>query len=147
MLPGGCSLTAFRQTVTGVVELARQGTLADRIGDHVKHSTWQLPSKAESRSWANSLPVLASDLGRGRSGCEVESRRVHNCRSRASAPTWCWRGWNPYTGRGPVSGRRAEAVELRRPPMMATQNWSSSSMHRRAALHAGLQVAGLLRVP
>lgn len=64
MLPGGCSLSssAYSGSVADVVELARQGTLADRIAEFVRYNTWQSASKSEQRSWERSLPVLANDL-------------------------------------------------------------------------------------
>lgn len=55
-------MSAFTGSVSNVVELARQGTLAERVADHVKHATWQAPSPAEVRSWEKSLPILANDL-------------------------------------------------------------------------------------
>ena len=54
-------MSAFRVSAAGLLRLATEGTLADRIAEHV-WSTRNGVSPAERKSWARSLPVLAQDL-------------------------------------------------------------------------------------
>ena len=141
MLPGGCSLSAFRQTVAGVVELARQGTLADRVGDHVKHSTWQVPSRAESRSWEKSLPILANDL------CDaglaaVEMLVEYQLPLTSSRADVVLAGVDPRTGDDCVRHRRAQAVDPCRASGRRTRTSSWWRHTRRAQAAPGLQVQG-----
>ncbi|MFI7548943.1 DNA/RNA helicase domain-containing protein [Micromonospora sediminimaris] len=54
-------MSAFRTSAANLLRLATDGTLADRVAEHlwsIRHGV----SPAERRSWMNSLPVLAQDL-------------------------------------------------------------------------------------
>ncbi|MEW2475981.1 DUF2075 domain-containing protein [Micromonospora gifhornensis] len=54
-------MSAFRTSAASLLRLATDGTLSDRIADHLR-SLRHGVSPAERRSWAHSLPVLAQDL-------------------------------------------------------------------------------------
>ena len=54
-------MSAFRVSAAGLLRLATEGTLADRIAEQVWMSGHGV-SPAERNSWARSLPVLAQDL-------------------------------------------------------------------------------------
>ncbi|MFC7548945.1 DNA/RNA helicase domain-containing protein [Plantactinospora sp. GCM10030261] len=54
-------MSAFRTSATGLLRLATDGVLADRVAEHLwamRHGV----NPAERRSWKGSLPVLAQDL-------------------------------------------------------------------------------------
>ncbi|MEV4709437.1 DUF2075 domain-containing protein [Actinoplanes sp. NPDC049316] len=64
-------MSAFRLSAAGLLRLATQGTLADRIAEQVRMSGHGV-SPAERHSWSRSLSVLAQDLAdAGLSGVEV----------------------------------------------------------------------------
>lgn len=54
-------MSAFRVSAAGLLRLATEGTLADRVADHIWASRHGV-SPGERTSWARSLPVLAQDL-------------------------------------------------------------------------------------
>jgi DUF2075 family protein len=54
-------MSAFRVSAAGLLRLATEGTLADRIAEQVWRSGHGV-SPAERTSWSRSLPVLAQDL-------------------------------------------------------------------------------------
>ncbi|RIW45729.1 ATP-binding protein, partial [Micromonospora endophytica] len=54
-------MSAFRTSAASLLRLAADGTLADRVAEHL-WAVRQGVSPAERRSWTNSLPVLAQDL-------------------------------------------------------------------------------------
>ncbi|MGN9810228.1 DNA/RNA helicase domain-containing protein [Micromonospora sp. BQ11] len=51
-------MSAFRSSAEGLLRLATNGTLADRIVEHIGHAV----SPGERRSWERSLAVLGQDL-------------------------------------------------------------------------------------
>ncbi len=51
-------LSAFRSSADGLLRLATNGTLADRIAEHIGHAV----SPGERRAWQRSLAVLGQDL-------------------------------------------------------------------------------------
>jgi len=55
-------VTLLRHSVAGFAALAKDGTLAVRIAEQMRHETARRPSPAEITSWERSLPVLAQDL-------------------------------------------------------------------------------------
>ena len=55
-------MTLLRHSVAGFAALAKDGTLAVRIAEQMRHETARRPSPAEITSWERSLPVLAQDL-------------------------------------------------------------------------------------
>jgi uncharacterized protein len=54
-------MSVFRVSAAGLLRLATDGTLADRIAEHLWASRHGV-SPAERRSWVRSLPILAQDL-------------------------------------------------------------------------------------
>jgi uncharacterized protein len=54
-------MSAFRTSAAGLLRLATQGTLADRVAEQVWMSGHAV-SPAERRSWSRSLAILAQDL-------------------------------------------------------------------------------------
>ncbi|RIV41520.1 DUF2075 domain-containing protein [Micromonospora radicis] len=54
-------MSAFRTSAAGLLRLATDGVLAERIAEHLRAMRHGV-SPAERRSWASSLPVLAQDL-------------------------------------------------------------------------------------
>ncbi|MFG1777762.1 DNA/RNA helicase domain-containing protein [Micromonospora sp. NPDC049048] len=51
-------MSAFRTSADGLLRLATNGTLADRISENLRHAV----SQSERRSWSRSLLVLGQDL-------------------------------------------------------------------------------------
>ncbi|MEW2380277.1 DUF2075 domain-containing protein [Micromonospora sp. NPDC047812] len=51
-------MSAFRTSANGLLRLAANGTLADRIAEHLRQNV----SESERRSWSRSLLVLGQDL-------------------------------------------------------------------------------------
>src|SRR5689334_19137472 len=54
-------MTAFRASAAGLLALSADGTLADRIREHLRFGGHGV-AVPERRSWVRSLPVLAQDL-------------------------------------------------------------------------------------
>ncbi|MEU4558658.1 DUF2075 domain-containing protein [Actinoplanes sp. NPDC023936] len=54
-------MSAFRVSAAALLRLATEGTLIDRVAEHVR-STGQGPSPSERNAWGRSLSVLAQDL-------------------------------------------------------------------------------------
>ena len=55
-------MTAFRASASGLLQLATDGTLVDRIVEQLRFGGGHGAGPSEKRSWERSLPVLAQDL-------------------------------------------------------------------------------------
>lgn len=132
-------MSAYRTSAAGLLRLAADGSLADRVAEHVWMSGHAVGTP-ERTSWSRSLPVLAQDLvdaGLDQVEILVEYRLpLHNKRADAVLA-----GVDPRTG-----GDSFVVIELKQ--WSQARSYDSSPTLVRVEhtagprLHPGLQVAG-----
>ena len=139
-LPGGNSqMPELRSSAAGVLQYARDGSLAERISEQLRMSGHGV-GPAERRSWERSLPILAQDLVDAGLG-QVEILAEYQLPLTSKRVDAVLAGVHPHTG-----GDSYVVIELKQ--------WSAATLYDEATnlvtvervlrprLHPGLQVAG-----